>query len=120
MWFEGMEGSVLGMWSAHGEGRFEFPNPAHLQKVQEEGLVALRYVDDDGVPTDKYPFNPNGSPGGIASMCTADGRHLALMPHPERCVLKWQLPYMPKEWEATGPRAAPWLQMFINARKFCN
>ena len=86
----------------------------------KEGLVALRYVDDDGVPTDKYPFNPNGSPGGIASMCTADGRHLALMPHPERCVLKWQLPYMPKEWEATGPQAAPWLQMFINARKFCN
>ena len=119
MWFKGMEGSVLGIWSAHGEGRFEFPNSAHLQRVQEEGLVALRYVDDDGVPTDKYPFNPNGSPGGIASLCTCDGRHLALMPHPERAVLKWQLPYMPKEWEATGPQAAPWLQMFINARKFC-
>jgi len=118
MWFKGMEGSVLGMWSAHGEGKFEFPNAAHLTRVEKEGLVALRYVDDDGLPTESYPFNPNGSPNGIASLCTGDGRHLALMPHPERSVLKWQLPWMPNDWDKSGNQAAPWLQMFINARRF--
>jgi phosphoribosylformylglycinamidine synthase len=119
IWFKGMEGSVLGMWSAHGEGKFEFPSDALRIKAEKEGLVALRYVDDHARPTEAYPFNPNGSPSGIASLCTADGRHLALMPHPERSVLKWQLPWMPKEWNRTGSQAAPWLQMFINARNFC-
>merc|ERR1712048_737413 len=119
MWFRGMEGSVLGMWSAHGEGRFEFPREALRQKVEREGLVALRFVDDQGVPTETYPFNPNGSPCGIAGLSTANGRHLALMPHPERSVLKWQLPWMPESWDRAGSQAAPWLQMFINARKFC-
>ena len=119
MWFKGMEGSVLGMWSAHGEGKFEFPRPELMGKCEKEGLVALRYVDDDGRPTEAYPFNPNGSPSGIAGMTTANGRHLALMPHPERSVLKWQLPWMPNEWDREGAQAAPWLQMFINAREWC-
>jgi len=52
-------------------------------------------------------------------MTTANGRHLALMPHPERSVLKWQLPWMPNEWDREGAQAAPWLQMFINAREWC-
>ena len=116
MWFKGMEGSVLGIWSAHGEGRFEFPNPAHLEQVEKGGMVPLRYADDDGVPTDRYPFCPNGSPKGIAGLCTRDGRHLALMPHPERSVLKWQLPWKPTTWSREGSQTAPWLQMFINAR----
>jgi len=119
MWFRGMEGSVLGMWSAHGEGRFEFPREALRQKVEQEGLVALRFVDDHGVPTETYPFNPSGSPCGIAGLSTANGRHLALMPHPERSVLKWQQPWMPESWDRAGSQAAPWLQMFINARRFC-
>jgi len=119
MWFKGMEGSVLGIWSAHGEGRFEFPDASLQRRVEREGLIALRYVDDHGRHTEAYPFNPNGSPAGIAALCTADGRHLAMMPHPERSVLKWQLPWMPAAWERTGPQAAPWLQMFINAREFC-
>jgi phosphoribosylformylglycinamidine synthase len=116
MWFKGMEGSVLGIWSAHGEGRFEFPNPEHLAAVEKGGMVPLRYADDDGLPTETYPFCPNGSPKGIAGLCTKDGRHLALMPHPERSVLKWQLPWKPATWAKDGPQAAPWLQMFINAR----
>jgi phosphoribosylformylglycinamidine synthase len=120
MWFQGMEGSVLGVWSAHGEGKFEFPNPALRDRVEREGLVPLHYVDDQGRPTSAYPYCPNGSPGGIAGMTTADGRHLALMPHPERSVLKWQLPWMPNEWSKEGPQAAPWLQLFINARRFCD
>ncbi len=113
---QGMEGSVLGVWSAHGEGRFEFPNPEHKGVVEKENLVTFRYVDDDAVPTERYPFNPNGSPSGIASMCSRDGRHMAIMPHPERCVLKWQLPYLPSYLSPEGPQASPWLQLFINAR----
>jgi len=119
MWFDGMEGSILGMWSAHGEGKFEFPKPEMHRECEKQGLVTLRYVDDDGRPTEAYPFNPNGSATGIAGMTTGNGRHLALMPHPERCVLKWQLPWMPNDWEKSGNQAAPWLQMFINARKWC-
>merc|ERR1719262_1652605 len=120
MWLRGMTGSILGMWSAHGEGKFEFPEPTFRQRVEQEGLVALRYVDDNGCATEAYPFNPNGSPAGIAGMCTENGRHLALMPHPERSVLKWQLPWMPDDWDRSGSQAAPWLQMFINAREFCD
>lgn len=50
-----------------------------------------RYVDDSNTPTEAYPFNPNGSPDGIAALCSEDGRHLAMMPHPERCFLTWQV-----------------------------
>lgn len=117
---QGMEGSVLGIWSAHGEGRFEFPNPSHLIKVEKEGQVTFRYVDDDAVPTEAYPFNPNGSPNAIASLCSKDGRHMAIMPHPERCVLKWQQAYLPAYLSPEGNQAAPWLQLFINARKWCD
>ena len=60
----------------------------------------LRYVDDEAEVTSAYPFCPNGSPDGIAAMCSADGRHLAMMPHPERCFLTWQWPYMPDDLKA--------------------
>jgi phosphoribosylformylglycinamidine synthase len=85
-------------------------------------------VDDDGIPTEKYRFNPNGSPAGIASFCSKDGRHLAIMPHPERAFLLWQWPYVPEDWK-TGDwkkevgdyvlTASPWLKMFQNAYKWC-
>ena len=59
----------------------------------------MRYVDDDGNVTTTYPFNPNGSVNGIAALCTPDGRHLAIMPHPERTFLKWNWAWMPEEWK---------------------
>ena len=93
-----------------------------LDQADEQGLAPLRYVDDSNCPTEQYPFNPNGSPRGIAGLCSADGRHLALMPHPERCVLPWQSPYLPEDWKAYGLaplQAGPWLQLFQNARTFC-
>jgi len=80
-----MQGSTLGVWVAHGEGRVLFPNASHLALVEEQGLAPLRYVDDDNQITEAYPFNPNGSPHGIAALCSSDGRHLALMPHPGVC-----------------------------------
>lgn len=113
-----MEGSVLGVWIAHGEGLAHFPDKKILDKVIEKKLAPIRYVNDDGEVTEKYPFNPNGSPLGIASLCTPDGRHLALMPHPERTFLKWQWAWMPEDMKK-NLNASPWLKMFQNARQWC-
>jgi phosphoribosylformylglycinamidine synthase len=114
----GMENSVLGIWVAHGEGHAYFPDSSIKDRVLREGLAPARYADDDGAPTELYPFNPNGSPDGIAALCSPDGRHLAIMPHPERVFLKWQWGYMPEEWKK-GLKASPWLRMFQNARQWC-
>lgn len=116
---QGMGGARLGVWSAHGEGRAYFPDRTILEKVERENLVPLRYVDDDGHTTTLYPHNPNGSENGIAALCTPDGRHLAMMPHPERTILKWQWAYMPPEM-ADSIDASPWLTMFQNARRWCD
>ena len=88
-----------------------------LQTVLKKNLAPIRYVDDANQVTDKYPFNPNGSPHGIAALCSEDGRHLAMMPHPERCFQTWQWPWMPNEWD--GLKAGPWLRLFQNAQRFC-
>jgi phosphoribosylformylglycinamidine synthase len=120
--FKGMEGSVLGVWSQHGEGRVHFPDPVILEKVKELGCIPMQYVNDAGLPTEVYPLNPNGSIEGIAGLCSPDGRHLAVMPHPERVHLNWQWPYMPEKWKEGGEEellASPWLKMFQNARDWC-
>ncbi len=114
----GMEDSVMGIWIAHGEGHLYFPDKGILAEASRKNLTPVAYVDDAGRPTEKYPFNPNGSPGGITALCSPDGRHLAMMPHPERAFLLWQLPWMPEDWK-TGINASPWLRMFQNARKWC-
>ncbi len=119
---KGMEGSILGVWVAHGEGRMHFPDAAMLADVRAKNLVPLVFVDDegrvDGEVSESYPFNPNGSPFGITGLCSADGRHLAMMPHPERAFLKWQWPWMPSELN-DRLKASPWIKMFQNARKWC-
>ncbi|KYO40912.1 phosphoribosylformylglycinamidine synthase [Alligator mississippiensis] len=114
----GMAGSTLGVWVAHGEGRVQFRSPARLAAAAERGLTPLRYVDDGGQPTQEYPLNPNGSPLGIAGICSPDGRHLAMMPHPERCVLPWQWPWMPPSWRR-DLHISPWLRLFQNAYDWC-
>lgn len=117
---KGMEGSILGVWVAHGEGRFEFRQDALLEQLEAQQLVGMRYVDDAGNATEEYPLNPNGSPRGIAALCSKDGRHLAIMPHPERCSLPWQWAYVPQEWQASqGFRASPWAKLFANAYDWC-
>jgi len=115
---KGMEGSTLGVWVAHGEGRLHFPNKDMIQEVLHKELAPIRFVDDNGDFTEMYPFNPNGSPSGITALCSPDGRHLAMMPHPERTFLKWQWAYMPEEWKK-NLEASPWLTMFQNAREWC-
>jgi phosphoribosylformylglycinamidine synthase len=117
MMLKGMEGSVLGIWVAHGEGRAYFPDNDILGKIEKDGLAPVRYADDNNEITLRYPFNPNGSALGIAALCSPDGRHLAIMPHPERTFLKWQWPWMPEDWRQ-GLKASPWLQMFQNAREW--
>jgi phosphoribosylformylglycinamidine synthase len=113
-----MEGSVLGVWIAHGEGLAHFPDKNILNEVIDKKLAPIRWVDDNGGFTERYPFNPNGSPFGITALCTPDGRHLALMPHPERTFLKWQWAWMPEEMKK-DLKASPWLKMFQNARQWC-
>jgi phosphoribosylformylglycinamidine synthase len=114
----GMQGSVLGVWVAHGEGKAYFPDDLIMKEILDKNLAPIRFVDEDNNPTDMYPFNPNGSPQGITALCSPDGRHLALMPHPERTFLKWQWAWMPEDWKKEL-KASPWLRMFQNAREWC-
>jgi phosphoribosylformylglycinamidine synthase len=114
----GMEGAVLGIWVAHGEGRAFFPDSATRERVLAQGLAPVRFVDDSGEITTQYPLNPNGSPEGIAGLTSPDGRHLAMMPHPERSFLTWQWGWTPHEWKG-GTTASPWLKMFQNANEWC-
>jgi phosphoribosylformylglycinamidine synthase len=109
--------AVLGIWVAHGEGMAYFPDKTMFDEC-EHGLAPIRYVDDGARITEAYPFNPNGSPAGIASLCSPDGRHLAMMPHPERAVLTWQWGFMPNDLKKSLD-ASPWLKMFQNAREWC-
>ncbi|XP_042012705.1 probable phosphoribosylformylglycinamidine synthase, chloroplastic/mitochondrial [Salvia splendens] len=118
--FKGMEGSTLGVWAAHGEGRAYFPDDDVFNNVLESSLVPVKYCDDNGKSTEVYPFNVNGSPLGVAAICSPDGRHLAMMPHPERCFLMWQYPWYPKSWNVDKKGPSPWLRMFQNAREWCS
>jgi phosphoribosylformylglycinamidine synthase len=112
LFFAGMEGSRMPIAVAHGEGYAEFRDPVHLRAGAP--LVALRFVDNRGQPTERYPFNPNGSPQGITGLTTADGRFTILMPHPERVFRTVQNSWHPDDWGEDGP----WMRMFRNARKW--
>jgi phosphoribosylformylglycinamidine synthase len=116
---KGMEGSIMGIWVAHREGHFYCPDSGILSEISEKNLAPLQYVDDTGNPTEKYPYNPNSSPSGFTALSSPDGRHLAMMPHPERTFLKWQWPWMPEDWRASI-KASPWLRIFQNAREWCD
>ncbi len=113
----GMAGSKIGVWVAHGEGRLVYPDQSIQTQVIERELAPLAFLDPFGCRTEEYPYNPNGSPGGITALCSVDGRHLALMPHPERCFRLWQWPWVPPSLGTL--EASPWLRMFQNARAWC-
>ena len=115
---QGMGGSTLGVWVAHGEGNFTMRENSILQKLEKESCIALRYVDEAGQPTMEYPLNPNGSAGALAGVCSLDGRHLAMMPHPERCTKMWQWPWAPSNWNEEL-QVSPWMRMFHNAYNWC-
>jgi phosphoribosylformylglycinamidine synthase len=108
----GMTGSLVPIVVAHGEGRAEFREQAHVQQVILDRLVALCFVDNRGELTQTYPYNPNGSPYGITGLTTPDGRFTILMPHPERVFRTINNSWHPDDWGEDGP----WLRMFRNAR----
>jgi phosphoribosylformylglycinamidine synthase len=110
--FRGMAGSRLPIAVAHGEGRVEVADDAHLGKLDASGLVAARFVDHHGAVTERYPLNPNGSARGITSVTTPDGRFTVLMPHPERVFRSVQWSWRPDEMGEDSP----WMRMFRNAR----
>jgi phosphoribosylformylglycinamidine synthase len=107
----GMQESILPIAVAHGEGRAEFHGNAP-EAVLKAGLVSLRYVNRSGQATERYPYNPNGSPLGVTGLTTTDGRFTIMMPHPERLFRTVQYSWHPPEWGADGP----WLRLFRNAR----
>ena len=112
IFLRGMEGSRMPIAVAHGEGYAEFCKPGHIERLREAGQLALCYVDNQGLATERYPYNPNGSPGGITGLTSADGRVTIMMPHPERVFRTVQNSWHPDNWQDD----APWLRMFRNAR----
>jgi phosphoribosylformylglycinamidine synthase len=109
--FKGMAGSRIPVVVAHGEGRVHFTQTFHHAKAG----AAVRFVDSRGKPTEHYPLNPNGSPGGLAGFTAADGRVTILMPHPERVFRSVQMSWRPESWGEDSP----WMRMFRNARVWC-
>ena len=112
--FAGMEGSVLPIAVAHGEGFTEFPSAGAASAFNASGLVAARYVDNHHRATEHYPLNPNGSPFGTTAITTRNGRVTLMMPHPERVYRVVQQSWAPPAWR--GLEDAPWLRLFRNAR----
>jgi phosphoribosylformylglycinamidine synthase len=110
LFFAGMTGSRIPVALAHGEGYAEFRDAAQLASA--EPFVTLRFVDNRGEATERYPYNPNGSPRGITGLTTADGRFSILMPHPERGFRTVQMSWHPADWGEDSP----WMRMFRNAR----
>lgn len=108
-----MQGSILPIAVAHGEGRVVASNE-HLASLNSNNQVTLRYVDSLGQPTQHYPLNPNGSPEAITGVTSKDGRATIMMPHPERNFRALQHSWKPEDWNEDGA----WLRMFRNARKF--
>ena len=99
-----LSGDKLGIWVAHGEGRFSLPESEDHYNV----VAKYNYAE--------YPGNPNGSDYNVAGICSADGRHLAMMPHPERAIFPWQNAYYPAN--RRDDDVTPWIEAFVNARKW--
>jgi phosphoribosylformylglycinamidine synthase len=110
----GMAGSQLPIAVAHGEGLAEFESDAQQANLEKAGLVAGRFVNHYGAIANRYPDNPNGSPGGMTALTTPDGRVTILMPHPERGFRAVQYSWRPADWDEDGP----WIRLFRNARVF--
>jgi len=108
LFLDGMQGSIVPIAVAHGEGRVEFSS----NEKAEQAISCLRYVDHNHNQTEVYPANPNGSPNGLTGFTTSDGRFTIMMPHPERVFLASQFSWKPDEWKGDGA----WMRMFRNAR----
>jgi phosphoribosylformylglycinamidine synthase len=112
--FAGMEGSVIPLVTAHGEGYAEFASAGAAKRCSESGLVCARFIDNKHNVTEQYPLNPNGSPFGMTALTTTDGRCTILMPHPERVFRTVAMSWHPADW----PEDSPWMRLFRNARSW--
>jgi phosphoribosylformylglycinamidine synthase len=110
LFFAGMAGSRLPIAVAHGEGYANFKYRGNA----EQAIAAMRFTDNHGAATQAYPFNPNGSPGGLTAVTTADGRFTAMMPHPERVFRNIQMSWTNGDLSAMSP----WMQLWMNARRW--
>ena len=102
--FGSLSGNKLGLWVAHGEGKFSLPEAESTYNV----IAKYNYAG--------YPANPNGSDYNVAGICSADGRHLCMMPHLERAVFPWQNAWYPAD--RRQDEVTPWIEAFVNARKW--
>ena len=102
--FGSLSGSKLGIWVAHGEGKFHLPGKEEYYNI----VAKYDYAE--------YPANPNGSDFAVAGICSEDGRHLAMMPHLERAIFPWQCGWYPSEH--INDDITPWIEAFVNARKW--
>ncbi|KAE8449561.1 hypothetical protein EG329_007891 [Mollisiaceae sp. DMI_Dod_QoI] len=118
VFLHGMNGSSLPIAVSHGEGRASFRHPSHLEAMNADNLIPIRYTDNRGSVTTRYPFNANGSPEGIAGVRSLDGRVLAMMPHPERTIMVDVGSYVPKEKAEQWGEFGPWVRMFRSARRW--
>lgn len=112
IFLQGMAGSRMPIAIAHGEGLAEFSNEDALVQTDMSGTVALRFIDNHGKVTERYPANPNGSPRGITGLSSQDGRVTIMMPHPERVFRAVQNSWFDDEWHEDGG----WMRIFRNAR----
>ncbi len=103
--FSSLSGSKLGIWVAHGEGKFSLPYPEKKYNV----VAKYNY--------EAYPANPNGSDYSVAGICSRDGRHLSMMPHLERAIFPWQWAHYPLNRKAQD-EVSPWIEAFVNAREW--
>ncbi|MYM39597.1 phosphoribosylformylglycinamidine synthase [Duganella qianjiadongensis] len=110
IFFSGMAGTQTAIAIAHGEGYADFSQTGNIG----EAVAAMRFIDNRGAATEVYPYNPNGSPQGLTSVTTADGRFTVMMPHAERVFRTVQQSWHPDAWGEDSP----WMRMFRNARKF--
>tara|TARA_B110000114_G_scaffold93959_1_gene99039 strand:- start:31 stop:1761 length:1731 start_codon:yes stop_codon:yes gene_type:complete len=108
-----LENVEFGIWTAHKQGRIV------TDYSYNDSTFPIKYLDNEGNITEKYPFNPNGSENGRCSIVSENGRHLAMMPHPERCVLKNQMSWIPEDISEKLNKYTPWILMFRNAYLWC-
>jgi phosphoribosylformylglycinamidine synthase len=113
LFMQDMAGSRMPIAISHGEGRVEVRDAAHLATLEQHNLVALRFVNNQGVVTEQYPANPNGSANGMTAVTSVSGRATIMMPHPERVFRTVSHSWHPEEWGEDSP----WMRMFRNARK---
>jgi phosphoribosylformylglycinamidine synthase len=112
MFTKGMDNTFFGINVSHGEGKIVLDKSVHVSDILDQ-CAPIRYANDYREPTEMYPFNPNGSKYGIAGLCSKNGRHLAMMPHPERSFLKYQCQYISENYKHLK-KYSPWFQLFNN------